>query len=76
MTIDILALARKHLDQTNARCNTLDFIEDDADIIALYRHAYAAGMEAAAVIADDMLGCETDAVADAIRAANGREGKQ
>ena len=44
-------------------------------LFALYRAAYTAGMEAAAVIADDMLGCETDAVADAIRAANGREGK-
>ena len=47
----------------------------DAIRLRLYRAAYSAGMEAAAVIADDMLGCETDAVADAIRAANGREGK-
>ncbi len=44
-------------------------------LMDLYRRSYSAGMEAAAVIADDMLGCETDAVADAIRAANGEKGK-
>ena len=69
-------------DEIRAACGTLLTEYDwatmsiDAIRLRLYRAAYSAGMEAAAVIADDMLGCETDAVADAIRAANGREGKQ
>ena len=55
-------------------------------LIALYRAAYSAGMEAAAVICDERkkrllqwglisAASEAGQAADAIRAANGREGK-
>ena len=55
-------------------------------LFALYRAAYAAGMEAAAVICDErkkrllqwgliLAASEAGQAADAIRAANGREGK-
>ena len=58
----------------------------DTELIALYRAAYSAGMEAAAVICDERkkrllqwglisAASEAGQAADAIRAANGREGK-
>lgn len=58
----------------------------ESEIRALYRAAYSAGMEAAAVICDERkkrllqwglisAASEAGQAADAIRAANGREGK-